>query len=375
MRLGINGWRIHGQRTGVGRYVLNIVRHWTPELAGARFRELNFYTPRPLDRADLRLPPSLRERVLGPDMSMLLWENLRLGPFTNDDVLYCPSYSRPLLSRGRTVVVTHEAILRMYPKLFPRRARFVHDRLYAWSARHADLVITSTEAARQDIARAYAVPPERIRVIPMAPDAIFRPLPRAEFAATPARYIGSDDPFFLFVGKLSGRRDIPVLLEAFAAARRAGRLPHKLLLVGLNIHNLAIHARIAELGLAEHVRHVEWVSDEELARLYNAAHALVMPSVYETVSLPVLEAQASASPVIAIDTPGEREITGGAALLVPQLTALALAEAMRQIAEDEKLRRKLSENGLENVRRFSWQASSLATLEVLSEAARGSAAA
>ncbi len=72
MKLGINGWRIHGQRTGVGRYLLNIVKNWTPEMVGGRFDEINFYTPKPIDRREIPLPSNIVERVLSPDMKMLV---------------------------------------------------------------------------------------------------------------------------------------------------------------------------------------------------------------------------------------------------------------------------------------------------------------
>nr|MBA2524503.1 hypothetical protein [Pyrinomonadaceae bacterium] len=64
MKLGINGWRIHGQRTGVGRYLLNVVKNWTPEMVAGRFDEINFYTPKPIDRMEISLPENFRERVL-----------------------------------------------------------------------------------------------------------------------------------------------------------------------------------------------------------------------------------------------------------------------------------------------------------------------
>ncbi|MEP6917966.1 MAG: glycosyltransferase, partial [Acidobacteriota bacterium] len=169
MRLGINGWRIHGQRTGIGRYLLNIVKHWTPDGPVCRFKTVTFYTPRPVDRREIPLPPGMRTRILTPAAPLLLWENARLGPAAGDDVLFCPSYTRPIVARGRTVVTTHDAVLPLYPELFPRTARYLHDPLYAWSARHATLVITDSEAARQDISRVYRVPLARIRVVYLAP--------------------------------------------------------------------------------------------------------------------------------------------------------------------------------------------------------------
>jgi glycosyltransferase involved in cell wall biosynthesis len=370
MKLGVNGWRIHGQRTGVGRYLLNVVKHWTVDRVSGRFAEINFYTPKPVDRNEIPLPENIRERVLASRRSMLVWENLQFGPGANENVLFCPSYTRPLVARGRTVVVTHDATSQLYPQLFPASVRLFYNRVYRWSARHAVLIITDSEAARQDIARCWGVPLERIRVIYLAPAEIFRPVAdESQINEIRHRYFGSSEPFLLFVGKLSGRRNIPRLLQAFSEFKRRTSLPHKLLLIGLNIHNMDLLPLVAELGLADDLKHYAYVSDEDLNLLYNAAEIFISPSEYETISLPVMEAQATETPVICINTAGMREITGGAALLISKLEVREMAEAMVRLAGDAALRRELAEKGSINARRFSWQRCAADTLTVLAEAA------
>ncbi len=375
MRLGINGWRIHGQRTGVGRYLLNVVKHWTPDVIAGQFDEINFYTPQPIDREQIPLPENIRVRVLPPHWRMLIWENLRLAPTATDDVLFCPSYSRPLLARGKTVVTTFEATLHLYPQYYSLSARLFYDRLYGWSARHAALVVTTTETARRDVARSYHVPESRIRPVPLAPAEIFRALsddPRVE--ATRARYLGTTAPFFLFVGKLTVRRNLPALLTAFAEFKRRTSLPHKLLIVGLNSINLNLVKLAAELGISQDFNHVEYVSDEDLILLYNAAQAFIMPYSYEALSLTALEAQATGTPVITVDIPGLREMTGGFALLISKPEVEEIVEAMSRLASDPALRNDLREKGLTHARRFSWERCSAETLAVLAEAAQVSAA-
>src|SRR5262249_57232875 len=112
---------------------------------------------------------------------------------------------------------------------------------------------------------------------------------------------------------------LPPLLEGFAEFKRRTGLPHRLLLVGLNPHQLDLGALTARLGIDESVRYSGFVDDDDLNRLYNAAEAFVMPSVYETTSLPVMEAQATGAPVVCIDSVGLREITDGAALMIARL--------------------------------------------------------
>lgn len=367
MRLGVNGWRLQGVRTGVGRYTFNVARHWSPE--SGPFREITVYTPRPLDRRETPLPEAIRKRVLGPPWRMIPWENLRLGPVCPDDVLFCPSFSRPLYTRAATVVTTHDAVLHLFPQLFPFSARIFYDRLYGWSARHATLVITDSEAAKVDIVKGYGVPAERVRVVYLAPAELFRPSTEdPAVSEARRRFLGSDDPFFLFVGKMTGRRSVPVMLEGFAELKRRTTVPHKLLLVGPEIGNIDVPGLVARLGLGSHLVRQGYVPDQDLCLLYNAAEALISPSIYETVSLPVLEAQACGTPVICVGTAGMREITGGAALLMPQTDSQEMFIALEGLAQQPELRRELAERGLANARRFSWKRCADETLAVLEEA-------
>jgi glycosyltransferase involved in cell wall biosynthesis len=370
VKLGVNGWRIHGQRTGIGRYLSNVVTRWTPDAVAGRFEEVNFYTPRPLDPADVPLPGPVRERVLRPEWRMLAWENARMAPVADDDVLFCPSYSRPLFARGRTVVTTHDATMHIHPELYPRSGRLFYDRLYGWSARHATLVITTTKTVRDDVARCYGVSPARIRVVNLAVDEHIRPLPgdpRVDEARR--RYLGVDAPFFYFVGKLSARRNVPKLIEAFAEFKRNHSLDHKLLVVGLNTTGVDVDGLAAKFGVSEHVVHHEYIAEDDLVLLYNAADAFIMPSTFETLSLPVMESQAVGTPVISIDTPGVRETTGGTAYLMPKAEISEMVKAMAALARDESLRTELSAAGLEQAARLSWGRCSAETLAVLEEAA------
>lgn len=371
MRLGVHGWRIHGQRTGVGRYLLNVVRHWGPEAVAGRFQEVTFYTPRPVDRSEVPLPANVKEVILRPALPMVVWENLRLGPVADDDVLFCPSFSRPIVVRGRAVVAIFDAVSKLYPELFPPSVRAFYNHLYGWSARHATLVLAGSEASRQDVSRAWGVPLSRIRAVHLAPAAVFQPVTdRGAVEAARSARLGGSDPFFLFVGKLSGRRSLPPLLEAFGELKRRTSVPHQLLLVGLNPHGLDLRRAIATAGVEAAVRYCGYVSDEELNLLYNGADAMVMPSVYETLSLPVMEAQAAGAPVVCIDTAGMREVTGGAAIMLPRLEVGALFEAMAELARSAERRAELSQAGIANARRFSWPRCAAHTLDVLDEAAR-----
>jgi glycosyltransferase involved in cell wall biosynthesis len=368
MRLGINGWRLAGTRTGVGRYLSSLVAHWH---AGASrvFSGITLYTPSPLP-AGMALPNGMDVRVLRPAARMLFWENLRFGPAARDAVLFCPSYTRPIVVRGRPVVATHDAVYCVHPELFPVSQRWFYTPAYRWSARHAALVIADTEAVKADIVRFFGVDAGRVRVTYLAPAECFRPLgDGAARGRVRVRGLQLDEPFLLSVGKMTGRRRPLVMIEAFARLVQRTRLPHHLVIVGPRAAGAAAEALAAQLGIGARVHLAGFLDDEDVNRLYNAADALVMPSMYETGSLPVVEAQAAGLPVVCVQNPGMSEITGDAARFFDELTPEALTGAMIELAEDDGLRASLRTRGLENVRRFSWARCAADTMTVLEEAA------
>lgn len=370
LTLGVSGWRLHGQRTGVARYVLSILERLTPAVIDGRFRGVTVYTPRPLKTAGIQLPDSVSERVLASSAPMLLWDNLYVARKAADDVVFYPSFSRPFVARGATVVTTHEAIMKIIPQMFDRRARFIYAPLYGWSARAATLVITTSQAAKRDIAAAWDIDVAKIRVTPLAAAAAFCPLPEsADRAALRVKMFGTDVPYFLFVGKISGRRNIPELLRGFQAFKRTTGFPHGLVIAGPDYAIQAAKRMADETSIGADLITRTYVPDEELNAVYNCAEALVLPSVYENGSLPVFEAQAAGTPIISVDTDGTREISGGAALLMPSLSAQAIADAMAQIAEDNMLRRDLSARGLANSKQYSWERCARETVAVCHEAA------
>jgi glycosyltransferase involved in cell wall biosynthesis len=358
----------------VGRYVLNTVRCWTEAFTRGTFDQFRFYSHLPLDRTEIPLPGHIEHHRLGPAMRMLFWENLRLGPGVTDDVLFCPSFSRPRVTRAKTVVTVYEATLALYPQYFPRNHFFarpeVYIPIYRWSARNATLVLTTTQAAKNDIMTAFGVPEERIRMAPLAPAPEFVPIrDAAALRSIREKYFGADVPYFLFVGKLTPRRNVPMLMEAFARIKDKHRLPHKLLVAGINTTGIDLAAHAKALGITDHFLHTGYVPNEDLLLLYNASDCFVLPYSYEALSLTTMEAQAVGVPVITTDVPGLRETTGGHALLLPAAEVEPLAEAMLRIAEDRALHRELSAVGPEFMKQFTWERTARATLDTLWEAA------
>lgn len=370
MRLAIDGWRADGW-TGVARYLTSIVSQWSADVVPRIFDEVCFYSPRPMLELRAKLPSNIGVGVLRPDLPMLPWQSLVLGPRVGRGVLWCPSYTTPLVTSARTVVTTHDVTNVFFPELYPRSVRLFYTRWYGWSAHRATLVITNNEVTRRDIERGYGIAPEKIRVVPLAPaEAFHRLSDPAQSSLVRRRYFGADQPFFLNVGTQSKRRNIPTLIRGFGEFKRRTGLPHKLVLVGKNPQELDIAAEARAAGAEGEVVHVTFVSDADLNALYNACEAFVLVATYEANSLTAIEAQATGAPVIVADTPGMREMTGGHALLLPVVAVSEIADALNAMAVNPGLRSELSQRSLAYAQKFSWRRTAAETMAVLEEAAR-----
>ena len=375
MRIGFNAQRLAGQPLGVGRYIEYMLRYWSGMLAASDTVEL--FLRRPLSAPateDLIRSPAIHPRVLGPDMPGVLWENLRLrGPASRLDVLFCPAYSAPVGYRGRLVVATHsvnEIQGTAHGWWYQQR----YARLYRHSARLADAVIVPAETTKRDLMGLYGVPDERIAVVPQGADDCFRPMgDAAAVKAVRQRFFGGDRPFVLFVGKCSPRRNIPLLLRAFARLRHEGRFPHGLLLFGPNTADLPLGSLCQELGIFGDVVHTDGhvAHHSELVPIYNAADVFVHPSEFEGWSMTTIEAMACGTAVVAANRGGLGEVARGHALMVDDPTADSLAEAIGRVLGDERLRKDLGQRARKRGKALHWRETTGLTLEVVRRVGAG----
>jgi glycosyltransferase involved in cell wall biosynthesis len=257
------------------------------------------------------------------------------------DLLHFFDLTGPLLAPWRPFLATVHDVSSA-PGLARRRHGYKRI-VWPWAARRARALVAVSRFAGEETARRLGVPCDKIAVIHSGPG-FMDSAPGQNGAAAP------DAPYFLYVGDLAGRKNVPFLIRAFDRADLAADL----LLVGRADDD---YGEIrAELGRARHpdrIRFVQGASDRDVDALYRSALALVMPSRYEGFGFTPLEAMARACPVLASDIPAHREVSGTGALLVP-LDEGRWAESLQRLAADDALRADLRERGRETVARYSW---------------------
>jgi glycosyltransferase involved in cell wall biosynthesis len=283
------------------------------------------------------------------------------------DVVHAPSVAVPPKSDAPLVVTAHDAAPLIYPETYPRRGRRFHTQGLAAAAKRADLVITVSESAAEELAAYTAIPPERMRVVPNGVD--LEIAGDAQVEAT-RRELGLDDaPYVFWIGSLEPRKNVGTLVDAFVRWALHTDLPHRLVLAGPAgwlEDEASVLAPARRLG--DRVRTLGRVGDPVLGALYRGADLFAFPSHHEGFGIPVLEAMAQETPVIAADIPALREIASGAAVLRSPDDPDAWVAALDNLLHDAAELARLGNAGRARAQGYSWTRCAEATRAIYLEA-------
>jgi len=274
----------------------------------------------------------------GSQFTRLAWQLPRLLRSLRGQLAHF-QYIVPPLYTGPAVVTVHDMSFELLPELEDPLDGWALRRLVPMSVRRARLVFTVSEWTKRDILRRYDLAPDRVIVTSNGVGKEFRP-----DGPRPSR-----PPYMLFVGALRPRKDPVTAFEAFL---RVADLGMQFVMIGPDKGLYRrLRATIERHGAEDRVEIRGYVSREELAAMYRGAECLVLPSMYEGFGLPVIEAMASGTPVVATTVGAIPEIAGDAAVLVPPRDPASLAEGIRTAFEQ---RTQLAIRGLNRAKLFSW---------------------
>ena len=283
------------------------------------------------------------------------------------DVVHTPSVAVPPKSNASLVVTAHDAAPILFPATYPRRGRRFHAQGLAAAAKRADLVITVSNAAADELVTHTAIPRQRIRVVPNGVD--------LEIAGDDAvdavrrEYELGETPYVFWVGSLEPRKNVGVLVDAFARWASHTDLPHLLVLAGPGgwiEDEASVLAPARRLG--GRVRTIGRVGDPALGALYRGADLFAFPSRHEGFGIPVLEAMAQETPVLAADIPALREVAAGAAVMRSPDDPEAWVAALDNLLHDGAELSRLIEAGRARAQGYSWTRCAEETRAVYREA-------
>jgi glycosyltransferase involved in cell wall biosynthesis len=363
LRVGVDIRPFYEPLTGVGWYLYHLIHEIAKD-----------------DRVELLLLGDARMTDKGPFLHAALPKNARLCVFDlrgqppsrlarpltaaayvawmwllDCDVFFGANYFLPRLMGAvarRRVITIHDLTYKRFPDLLQKETL---DNLEAQMTREvarADAIICVSDATRRDLLAFYELDPGRAVTIHSGLGNLPDPAPAPDL---PSRYI-------LFVSTVEPRKNLTVLLDAFAELRRSGAYDGALVVAGkIGWKAEGIARRLSEPG----VMHLDYVKPEVLATLYRRADLFVFPSLYEGFGFPMLEAMANGVPVVAARSSSLPEIGGDAAVYFEPSDASQLAAAIRRITGDGAVRADLVDRGRARGAQFRWDAAARATVRVL----------
>jgi glycosyltransferase involved in cell wall biosynthesis len=359
LHIGVDGRELVGRSTGVGRYVLEMLRAWSADPGFPH--QVTVILPGPPPPTLRALEPRVQWDVEPSEAAGTVWEQTRLPRALSRqhvDVFFAAGYTAPIRLASPFVVALYDVSFFAHPEWFSRREGLRRRWLSRLAARRASSIITISQFSAEEIVRWIGVPRDRIRIAPPgAPpsDDDERPRPR--------------QPLVLFVGSLFNRRHIPDLLHAFALT--LSQVPDaRLVLVGDNRTNPPIDpkALAEDLGIASSVAWLKYIDEAELARLYSEARVFAFLSDYEGFAMTPMEAIALGAPPVLLDTPISREVYGDAARVV-SAEPMDISEALTSLLTDDAAHGALMEAGRRRLSMYSWGRSAGVIRRALEEAA------
>jgi glycosyltransferase involved in cell wall biosynthesis len=276
------------------------------------------------------------------------------------DLVHSLASTGPLAGSTPRVVTVHDLHYRTQPEAHFGLRGLGMRVLVPAAARRSRRVIVPSRATAVDVERYLGVAPERIDVIPEAPGHPPRAptRPRDEVRAE----LGADGrSLLLTVSAKRPHKNLARLIDALAMLE-TGRRPLLVMPGYATPHEDELRVHASHLGVADHVRFLGWVSDEQLEDLYRAADAFVFPSLSEGFGLPVLEAMARGIPVGTSARTSLAEVAGDAALLFDPEDGRSIAGAIDRLLHEDGLAERLAAAGREHAATFTWDAAAERTV-------------
>ena len=276
----------------------------------------------------------------------------------NNDLYHIPQngIGFPFDSSINTIVTIHDLIPYIMPETVGKGylKRFLRDMPYIIS--QAAGIITVSEYSKKDILRFFPeFPEEKIFVTPLAANTTFKPLDKNLCKKHIKDNFKVEDPFILYVGGFSKRKNVKELILAFKHVKPSLNKNYKLIIAGsLRDEGISLKNFVESEGLSDSIVFTGFIEDSFLPTLYNAADAFVYPSLYEGFGLPPLEAMSCKTPVITSNLTSIPEVTSDAAILINPHNIDELSSALVTLLNNDSLKQNLAEKGYKRSQNFTW---------------------
>ncbi len=285
------------------------------------------------------------------------------------DVLHT-QYFIPFILSCKVVCTIHDICFEHYKDIFTKREYIRQKILIPYAARKSKFIFTVSNHAKNDIIEHYKVEPEKVIVTYNAVNELFCKLDEKTLDITELkkRFNISDGPYLLTVGNLQPRKNLPRLIEAFNGWKRETNEDAQLVIVGKKawMYSDILSSVSTE---PEDIILTDYVSNDDLVRLYNGARAFIYPSYFEGFGIPPLEAMACGTPIAVANTTSLPEVVGNAGIYFDPFNVGEIKQAINRLMKDDKLREELIKKGFKQKLVFKWENSAETIIRTYHECA------
>ncbi len=293
-----------------------------------------------------------------------LLETAKLVGSLKPDVFHYQMQVTPLRTRIPNVLTIHDCIVRWLGRRGTIRKERQLFRLSALAARNANAVITVSRHSKNDIVRYMGINPDKIHVVYNGVNPDYQPV--GDISGVREKY-GLPECYLLYTGAADYRKNAKGLLRIYKEYAGSVDDPLPLVFAGRREYYREIDAYWREIGIASKKAQViftGFIDDDDMPSVYSGAKLLVFPSLYEGFGLPIIEAMACGTPVIAYDNSAITEIVSDSGVLVDNDNEGEFIESLTGLLNDNILYKEYTDKGLKRASDFSWDRAARETLEV-----------
>ncbi len=372
MRIGFD-FRMGGSiNAGIGRYSFELLNAMLERQTNDKF--VVFYNDLNVNQADLTVlkgkgaelvPTRIRHYSFAEQ-----WTLPKLLAKHNLDIMHFPNFNVPIWYKGPYVVTIHDMVHHKISGHKKSRAWkfYAYKYIIEKAALRAQTIISITEAAKKDIVELLQVPPEKVVVTYEAPPA-HEPT-KVDVAAVKKKFMLTR-PYFLFVGTLERKKNVPMLAKGFDIFLSKYKYDMDLVIAGkVDPHYPEIKDQIMDIQHRNRLVFTDFVTDEDQVALYQGAYAFVSASLHEGFGLPGVEAMRYGVPLLTANTEVFNEVYDNASMYFDPMDANDIAEKMKLITSEPEFYSQMQVKSVERAALFDWGTAAEQTLEIYHASSR-----
>lgn len=365
MKIGIDARAAKWYRgTGIGTYTYELIDNMNKIDSS---NEYLIFLP-DTNSFDIKLTSNFKLRNISVNVKNNFWDEVNIPNILKDnevELYHVPQngVGLPMDKKCKFVVTLHDIIPYKMPETVSNRYLKIFTEELPKIIPLCDGIITVSNFSKDDIAKAFNFPKDKIFVTYLSAEDIYKPIDKLKSQKIIEKEYGISGDFILYVGGFSPRKNIAGIIQAFEHIRNRIDKNLKLVIAGKKGISYQNYISLTEkLNLTSSVIFPGFIALSDMPYLYNSAKLLVYPSFYEGFGLPPLEAMACGTPVIVSNSTSLSEIFNKSAIMVNPYNIDALGEAIYECLENNILTRQLISRGFNLCKNLTWKNTALSTI-------------